>query len=168
MDDLSVNSISNTVSAVVIGATIIVSAAWIITSIMKSIKERANTRTRAEIYNKLIDKFGSAPELVEFLRSDAGLRFIEEQTIEPSQPLMKIMSSVRLGVTLALIGGGTLVVANLWDRTFGEDLYNMIALAGTVALTAGAGFIISAAISYKLCQLWGLMPSIKQEKTNEG
>jgi len=165
MDDLSVNSISNTVAAVVIGPTIIVSAAWIIASIIRSIKERANTRTRAEIYNKLIDKFGSAPELVEFLRSDAGLRFIEEQALEPSQPLMKIISSVRLGVSLGLVGGGILVVANLWDRTLGEDLYNMSAIAGTVALTAGAGFIIAAMISYKLCKMWGFMPDIK--KANE-
>src|SRR5215813_8638315 len=150
MDDLSVNSISNTVAAVVIGPTIIISTTWIIISILQSIKERANTRTRAEIYNKLIDKFGSAPELVEFLKIDAGSRFIEEQTVEPSQPLMKIMGSIRLGVSLALVGVGTLVVANLWDNTLGRDLFNMIALAGTVALTAGAGFIISAAISYKL------------------
>jgi hypothetical protein len=167
MNDLIVNSISNTIAAVGISATIVISAAWVIRSIITSMKQRANTRTRAELYNKLFDKFGSAPELVEFLRSDAGLRFIEEQAAEPSQPLMKIMSSIRLGVSLGLVGGGILVVANLWDRTFGEDIYNMIALVGTVALTAGVGFIIAAAISYKLCKSWGLIPSLKNESVTE-
>lgn len=167
MNDLIVNSISNTIAAVGISATIVISAAWVIRSIITSMKQRANTRTRAELYNKLFDKFGSAPELVEFLRSDAGLRFIEEQAAEPSQPLMKIMSSIRLGVSLGLVGGGILVVGNLWDRTFGEDIYNMIALVGTVALTAGVGFIIAAAISYKLCKSWGLIPSLKNESVTE-
>jgi hypothetical protein len=167
MDDLTVNSLLNTVSAVVIGATIIICAAWIITSIVTSMKQRANTRTRTEVYNRLIDKFSSAPELIEFLRSDAGLRFIEEHTVEPSQPLMKIMNSIRLGVSLALVGGGMLVVANIWDRALGEDLYTVIALGGTVALTAGTGFIVAAAISYKLCKSWGLIPGVEREKAND-
>lgn len=167
MDDLTVNSLLNTVSAVVIGATIIICAAWVITSIVTSMRQRANTRTRAEIYNRLIDKFGTAPELVEFFQSDAGLRFIEDQTVEPSQPLTKILNSIRLGVSLALAGGGMLVVANLWDRALGEDLYVVLALGGTVALTAGTGFMIAAAISYKLSKSWGLVPEAKTEKAND-
>src|SRR5688572_10063727 len=164
MNDLIVNSLLNTVSAVMIGSTIIVCSAWIITTIVTSLRQRANTRTRTEVYNRLIDKFGSAPELVEFLRSDAGLRFIEEQTVEPAQPLTKILSSIRLGVSLALVGLGMLVVGNVWDNALGNDLYVVLALGGTVALTAGAGFIIAAAISYKLCKVWGLIPSIETTK----
>ena len=164
MDDLIVNSLMNTVSAVVIGATIIICSAWIITSIVTSMRQRANTRTRTEVYNRLIDKFGSASELIEFLRSDAGLRFIEEQTLGPAQPLTKILSSIRLGVSLALVGLGMLIVGNIWDYALGNDLYVVVALGGTVALTAGAGFIIAAAISYKLCKTWGLIPGIETEK----
>lgn len=163
MNDLAVNSITNTVSAVVIGSAIIIASAWVITSIVGSMKQRANTRIRAEIYNKLIDKFGSAPELIEFLRSDAGLRLIEEQTVEPSQPLARILSSVRLGVSLSLIGGGMIVVANIWDWTLGQDLWVAIALGGTVALTAGVGFLIAAGISWKLCRRWGLIPNVRRE-----
>ena len=106
MDDLIINSLLNTVSAVVIGSTIIICAAWVITSIVSSTRQRANTRTRAEVYNRLIDKFGTAAELIEFFESDAGFRFIEEHTLEVSQPVAKIMGSIRLGVTLGLIGIG--------------------------------------------------------------
>ena len=164
MDDLTVNSVLNTVSAVVIGATIIICCAWVVTSIVRSMKQRANTRTRAEIYNRLVDKFETAPEFIEFLQSDAGLRFIEEQTVETSQPLTTILGSIRLGVSLALIGLGMITVSNIWDNTLGNDLYIVLALGGTVALTAGAGFIISAAISYRICKSWGLMPDVKADK----
>ncbi len=157
MDDLIVNSILNTVSAVVIGATLIICAAWIITSIITSLKQRANTRTRVEVYNKLIDKFGTAPEFIGFLQSDAGLRFIEEHTVEVSLPLSKILSSIRLGVGLALVGGGMLIVGNIWDRDLGGDLYIILTVGGTIGVTAGAGFLISAFISYKLCRYWGLI-----------
>jgi hypothetical protein len=167
MNDLTVNSLTNTVSAVVIGSTIIISSAWVITSIVASMRQRANTRVRAEIYHKLIDKFGSAAELIEFFRSDAGLRLIEEQTVEPSQPLARILSSIRLGVSLALIGGGMILVANIWDWTLGQDIWVAIALAGTVALTAGAGFLIAAGISWKLCNMWGLIPNVRRETANE-
>jgi hypothetical protein len=163
MDDLTVNGILNTVSAVVIGSTIIISSAWVITSIVASMRQRANTRTRTEVYNRLIDKFASAPELVEFLKSDAGLRFIEEQAVEPSQPLAKILGSIRLGVSLALVGLGMLLVGNIWSNELGNDLYIVLALGGTVALTAGLGFIIAAAVSYKLCRTWGLIPGVEAE-----
>lgn len=167
MNDLIVNSVTNTVSAVVIGSAIIISSAWVITSIVSSMRQRANTRMRAEIYHKLIDKFGSAAELVEFLRSDAGLRLIEEQTVEPSQPLARILNSIRLGVSLVLIGGGMILVANIWDWTLGQDIWVVIALGGTVALTAGVGFLIAAAISWKLCDMWGLIPNLRREGADD-
>jgi len=157
----------NTVSAVVIGSTIIICSAWVITSIVTSIKQRANTRTRTEIYNKLIDKFGAATELIEFLRSDAGLRFIEEHAVEPAQPLVKILNSIRLGVSLALIGAGMLIVGNVWDMTLGQDVWIVLALGGTVAFTAGAGFIIAAVISYKLCKAWGLIPVVETKEAKD-
>jgi len=166
MDPLTANSLFNTVSAVVLSATIIISCAWVITSIVTSMKQRANTRTRADVYNKLIDKFGTSAELIAFLQSDAGLRFIEEQSVEISQPLSKILGSVRLGVSLALTGLGMLVVANTWDMTLGNDMYIVLALGGTVALTAGAGFIIAAAVSYRLCRMWGLIPGAKLGKSD--
>lgn len=152
----------NTIASVVIGSTIIICAAWIIASIVNILKQRANTRTRAEVYNRLIDKFGTAPELIDFLKSDAGLRFIEEQAIDESQPMSKILGSIRLGVSLGLIGLGMVVVSELWYREL-NDLYVVIALGGTIALTAGVGFVISAAISYKLLKSWGLLPSIAKD-----
>ena len=167
MDNLTANALLNTVSAVALGSTIIICCAWIVTVIVTSLKQRANMRTRTEIYNKLIDKFSSAPEFIAFMQSDAGLRFIEEQAVEPSQPLTKILSSIRLGVSLALVGGGMLIVANIWDRILGEDFYVALALGGTVALTAGTGFIIAAAISYRLCRSWGLIPNFETQKAND-
>ena len=50
MNDLIVDCISNTIAAVGISATIVISAAWVIKSIIISMKQRANTRTRAELY----------------------------------------------------------------------------------------------------------------------
>ena len=167
MNDLAVNSLLNTVSAVVIGATIIICLSWIITSIVSSMRQRANTRTRVEVYNRLVDKFGTAPEFVEFLQSNAGLRFIEEQAVDVSQPIRGIFSSIRLGLSLVLTGLGMLIVSNVWDRELGNDLYIVIALGGTIALTAGAGFIVAAAISYKLCKTLGLITKSEIRKVDE-
>ena len=61
------------------------------------------------------------------------------------------------------VAAGMVAVAELWYREL-SDLYVVIALGGTIALTAGAGFIISAVISYKLLKAWGLLPGLGKER----
>ena len=113
-------------------------------------------------YEYVFAGYGFMAEDEEFVSAieDAGLRFIEEQSVETSKPLSNVLRTTRLGISLALIGSGTLLVANLWDRTLGENLYVVLALGGTIALTAGTGFLIAAAISYKLCRSLGLISKV--------
>ena len=49
MNDLIVSEIMNGVTALVFGVMIIAAVAWIAVTIVTALKQRANTRTRAEI-----------------------------------------------------------------------------------------------------------------------
>ncbi len=145
---------------------IIVCAAWIVVTIVTALKGRANTRTRADIYNRLIDKFGTAPELIAFLQSDAGLKFIEENTVQPAAPLGKILASIRIGVVLTLLGAGLLITGNIFGESLGGDLYIVLTVGGIVGLMIGIGLLISAAISYRLCKTWGILTGSEKAQTS--
>jgi len=157
MNDIIVSEILNSITTAVFGVVIIVCAAWIVVTIVTALKGRANTRTRADIYNRLIDKFGTAPELIAFLQSDAGLKFIEENTVQPAEPLGKILASIRIGVVLTLLGAGLLITGNIFGESLGGDLYIVLTVGGIVGLMIGIGLLISAAVSYRLCKTWGIL-----------
>jgi len=163
MNDIIVSEIMNGVTALAFGLAIIICVAWIVTNVVAALRQRTNTRTRAEIYNRLIDKFGTAPEFIDFLKSDAGLQFIEENTAPDSVPLTKILGSIQLGVILVLLGGGLLVIGNIFGGSLGGDLYIILTVSGTVGLTVGVGFLISAGIAYKLCRAWGILAPVKEQ-----
>lgn len=164
MDPLSLNNLINGITSIVFGVTIIVSVAWLAVKIGTAIKQRADMRTRAEIYNRLIDKFGTAPEFIEFLKSDAGIRFIDENTVEKIGPLGKILTAVSVGLVLTMLGIGLVVTGNIFGNSLGGDLYIVLAVGGVCALMVGIGLLISAAISYRLCKAWGLVTAPKRQE----
>lgn len=147
-----------------LGITVIISLAWITVSIIRTLKQRANTRTRADIYNRLIDKFGAAPEFIEFLKSDAGLSFIEENVVQTQSPVKRILNSMQTGIVLALLGAGLLITGNIFGESLGGDLYIVLAVGGIIGLMIGFGLLISAFVSYRLCNAWGI--AIKTEKNH--
>lgn len=166
MNDIIVSEIINGVTAVFFGVVIIICTAWIVVTVITSLKARANTRTRAEIYNRLIDKFGAAPEFIAFLQSDAGMNFIEENAVSPISPLGKILGSMSVGIVLALLGAGLLVTGNIFGGSLGGDLYIILTVGGVSGLMIGVGLLASAGISYRLCKAWGILT--KNEKNQAG
>jgi len=154
MDDQTLHHFMEDLSPIVIGITLIIAAAWVITVIVKAFKQKSILQTRAELYNRLLDKFGSANEFAEYLESEIGRQFVEEITVQGAAPTSKILSSIQKGVIMTLIGFGMVVLANLF---FGGDLFNVIAVGGTIALMLGIGFLVSTVITYRLSKSWGLM-----------
>ena len=162
MNELIIKEIISGVTALVFGVVIITCISWVVVTVVAALRQQANTRTRAEIYNRLIDKFGTAPEFVAFMESDAGLNFIEENTVQPTAPLGKILASTQIGVVLTLLGAGLLVTGNVFGESLGGDLYIVLTVGGIVGLMIGIGLLISAGISYRLCRAWGMVANKKE------
>ena len=154
MDDQTLHHFMEDLAPIVIGVVFTVATAWVITVIVRAFKEKSILRTRAELYNRLLDKFNSGNEFAEYLESETGRQFVEEITVQTAAPTNKILGSIQKGVIMTLIGFGLIVLANLF---FGGDLFNVIAVGGTIALMLGVGFLISTAITYRLSKSWGLI-----------
>jgi len=115
--------------------------------------KQKNAEAHAAVQAKLIDKFGTAPELITFLKSDEGRKFLGD--IEAA-PKMNARDRIIRGMGKALITGflgfGFLVIGFL-PVTSNE----FSVVVGFLLLTLGAGFFFSALLSLKLSRSWGLM-----------
>jgi hypothetical protein len=67
---------------------------------------------QAEVQSKLIDRFGSTPELVEFLQSPAGREFVNGvQSGAVIQSRERVLAGVRRSVVLTFLG---IAFAGMW------------------------------------------------------
>jgi hypothetical protein len=157
MNDIIVHEVFSGITSLVLGATVIICITWVVITIVKSLKQRANVQTKTELYSRMIDKFGAAPEFIAFLQSEEGRAFIEENVTQSASPISKILGSIQIGVISALLGIGLLILGSIFGGSLGGDLYIVLTICGTVGLMIGVGLLISSVISYKLSKSWGLL-----------
>ena len=121
-------------------------------------KER-RAELQAEIQSKLIDRFQSAPELVEFLKSPTGQEFVSGvKTQQAAVVTRKMLAGVRAAVFLGVLGLGFLI---LWPLTNERGF----AYPGVILLALGGGFYFSTIVSLKISRSWGLD---QQERVQPG
>ena len=132
--------------------------AWLVRTIIEQKRWNRLARTQSEVHNKILDRFGTSEELLEYVRTPAGTRFLESAPIplhaeEAAQraPLTRVLWSIQIGVVVAAAALGMLVVsAGLADD--GQAIFSL----GVIALSVGLGFVGSAAVSLVLSRRLGL------------
>lgn len=107
------------------------------------IKQR-RLELQAEVQSKLIDRFGSSAELVEFLKSSTGREFVHGvQKGAAGVAQQKIVAGIRKAIILSFFGIGLLAV---WGITGAE----WISWFGVLFLALGLGFLTAAFASMRL------------------
>ena len=119
------------------------------------------SKVNAEVHNKILDRFGSNEELLAYIDSPAGRRFLEATPMAPSAmparvgaPFGRILLSVQLGVLLIALALGLMLVSS---RTVEEVQQLMLGLS-IVGFCLGVGCVVSAGASYVLSRKLGLLP----------
>jgi hypothetical protein len=107
---------------------------------------------RFDLQNKLLEKFGTSQELLEYLRSDAGLRFLDFVPVEKASPYGRILGSVQWGIVLLTAGA-----ASLFLRHQIPDGFEEFTVFGAFGVALGAGFLVSAVVAYVLSKSWGVI-----------
>ena len=107
---------------------------------------------QAELHNKLLDKFSSSQELMDYLRSEAAVRFLRTAPVERTSPHGKILGSVQSGIVLAAAGA-----ALLYLRYQIEEAAEGFVFLGALGVALGLAFLISGAAAYFLSKKWGLI-----------
>jgi len=92
---------------------------------------------------KLIDRFGSAPELITFLLSPAGRQFISGVQSAPDVLTReRILSGFTRAVVLSSLGLAFLFLTFLYDDDW--------AVPASIVFALGIGYFLATLISYKL------------------
>ena len=118
-------------------------------------------KQNAEVHNKILDRFGSNEELLAYIDSPAGRRFLEATPIAQaappersvSAPFGRILISVQLGILLIALGAGFLMIA---DRAI-EEVQPVLTSLAMLGFCLGVGAIGSAGASYALSRKLGLL-----------
>lgn len=98
---------------------------------------------QVEMQSRLIDRFGTAPELVEFLHSPAGRTFVSGVQGAPAALTReRLMSGFSRAIVLTMLGAAFLFLT-LYDN---EDW----AIPAAIILFLGIGYLIATYVSYKL------------------
>ena len=162
MDDQTLHHFMQDLLPMIVLPILTVACAWIISLIIAAFRHRASLRAQTEFHNRMIEKFGSADDFSVFIKSEAGKSFFDNLTVEPAAPLTKILSSIKIGTILTLLGVGFFILS-INSKT--DDAANALFIICTVTFTVGIGFLVSSAISYRLAKTWGII-SVANKQTS--
>lgn len=153
---------SSDMAASIMGFTLFSATAWVIWAVVNNRRRVKVAETQAQMHTKLLEKFGSSQEMIAYLNSEAGAKFLDSASIEQAKPFGRVLGSVQAGLILFLLG-----IAMLFVRfTMPSVGWNAVEQAQTahgflafsfLLLALGLGFLASAAVSYRLSKKWGLL-----------
>jgi hypothetical protein len=143
---------------------------WLIQVLLANRRWQRIFKLQTDVHTKLIDRFGSSQELIQYMESEPGKKFLEAAPIpvnfEGDQKVPSVVARVlmplQIGSVMSLLGAGLLAARH----SFRNGLESVLLLAGIVTLMPGLGFILSAGITWVLAGRLGLMPP--QDASREG
>ena len=105
---------------------------------------------QTSVQTKLIERFSSAPELIEFLQSPTGREFVNGVQSAPAMITReRIITSVSRSIMLTFVG---LAFVGISWWTGVEELM----VPGMIFFFLGAGYVVASYVSYRLSIRLGL------------
>lgn len=139
--------------------TIVAVLVWLLRVLLENRRWNRVFKVQTEVYNKLLDKFSTNEEMLSYIRSESGKRFLDTAVLpvttgvqQTPNPVARVLAPLQLGIVLSLVGAGMMRV-----RMSIPDAVTPLSVFGTLALMAGIGLIISAAVAFGLAKHLGLL-----------
>lgn len=139
---------------VFMAAVVFSAISFAIYTITSAIRRSRSLRAVADLHSKLLDKCAGSHDLISYMESPVGRKFLESITTERANPAGRILNAVQAGLVLSLVGAAELAIRG---AGFDFDGVRALLVVGSISLAVGVGFLISAGISYVLCKSWGLV-----------
>jgi len=121
---------------------------------------RARTeRLQAELYNKMLDKFGTSPEFLAWLQSEGGQGLLK--AAEQPRPAIasRILNSAQFGLFGVILGIGILITAAQFLTGADRQTAGII---GALVLTAGIGLLAGGEFAIAQSRRFGLLNGDKR------
>ena len=143
---------------------------WLIRTLVDYRRWNRLAKVQTDVHTKLLDRFTANNDLLAYIQSPAGSKFLESTPIlldaaprSVGAPLGRILWSVQGGVVLMAGGIGLQVVSG----RVADDASQPLHALGVLGIALGLGFIVSAIISFVISQRLGLIepasPALRTE-----
>lgn len=137
---------------------------WLVRVFLENRRWNRIFKLQVDVHGRLIDKFGTSQELLTYMDTEAGKRFLEaaplavnfdagQDSPRISSAVARVLTPLQIGIVLTLLGSGLLFI-----RHAHPDLEITLLIFGTLVLMPGVGFILSAGLTWMLAGRLGLMP----------
>jgi hypothetical protein len=139
--------------------------AWLVRSAIDYRRWLRAMKIQTEAHTKIVDRLASNEDLLAYMQSPAGQRFLTSSSIgvpsmdQPAAPMgapfNRILWSVQAGVVLTTAGAG------LWLAKNGilDEAAQAMQVVAILTMALGLGFVLSALASYGLSRQLGLVNS---------
>jgi hypothetical protein len=153
--------VMNEVGPFIVFVFILFALLWLIHVLLENRRWGRIFKLQTEAHGKLIDRFSTNQELLVYMETEAGKRFLEaapipvdfERDQKMPSAVARVLTPLQIGLVLSLLGVGLIVLRH----SIPEAAAPLLVL-GVVALMPGLGFILSAGITWALAGRLGLMP----------
>src|SRR5262245_23065608 len=141
------------IAGLTIFATVVGLIVWVIRSVISYRSWKSIVKIQTEAHTKIFDRLTSNEELLGYIQSPAGQRFLMSTStavdLSPRSvgaPVGRILWSVQVGVVIAIAGIGILAAANIVM----EEIRPVLHVISILAISIGLGFVVSALLAFLL------------------
>jgi hypothetical protein len=151
--DRAVDMWRNAIQSFTIGVVMLAIGAgvlWLIKTLIEQRRWSRLSKVQMEVHTKLMDRFTANEDLLAYIQTPAGKRFLESAPIPLDSPrainapLGRILWSAQAGAVATVVGLGVVIIA------------------------LGIGFIVSAFLAYALTRRFGLLGNPNAAEENRG
>jgi hypothetical protein len=138
---------------------------WLLKAFIDNRRWLRLSRVQSDAHMKLLDRFTSNEDLLAYIQTPGGRRFLEAAPIPldaapraTSAPVNRILWSIQAGLVAGLMGAGLLYSSAHLGAAGGDlaDISSLLFVIGMIGLAAGTGFVLSAGAAYFLSRRLGL------------
>lgn len=132
---------------------------WLVKTVLEQRRWSQLQRVQAEVHQKVLDRLGTNEQLLAYIETPAGRRFLQSAPIlvdgprPVSAPIGRVLWSMQVGLVLLAAGIGVLIVSGQVPPMGGLPLR----VVGVATLSIGIGFVVSSLASFVLSRRLGLL-----------
>jgi hypothetical protein len=134
--------------------------AWLIKTVLNHRRWLRTFRIQSDVHTKLLDRFAGTSDLLAYIQTPPGQRFLEAAPIPVeavsdrpvSAPLNRILWSAQAGIVLTVGGFAFQYISGSVDQDVAQGFWAI----GVLGSALGVGFILAGAFSYVISRRLGL------------
>jgi hypothetical protein len=133
---------------------------WVVRTALDHRRWQRVSRVQVETHSKLLDRMSNNEDLRVYMESKAGRQFLESapialdgKTAPIAAPINRILWSMQAGVVALALG----IALQFVSRGVVDDIAQPLRVLGVLVTAIGAGFVVSAGLSYGISTRLGLI-----------